>query len=600
MPPPTTHHCVALLSAIFAIAEAQPSQEALKRVEAATASERAAVALNPHSADAYRNLASAYTKQKFLRAASEALGHAVALTPSDAGGHIELGMLLRRVGDPDGARRHFEASLALNPASVVSHMHLSFIGATAAEKLRSVRAAIALEPRNGEFYSRLARVLKEEKREAEVESTYRALAEIDPAVGGQRLYEQLRFADRKLEAAVELLKIRRAQEKAATADGDAPAAAAAAAAAASSSAPSNAGLDEWSRYVDGVESAAEGTHEAKCLTRECIEGLEAALVDAEAGARAAELPSPQSVAGVLQMLRDAKPTVLKAAAAGWGPTRRWDAAHLRSAAGQEELEVTIVTEAGSFEVRHDRIERPPKSVMRLGDFVRLLSTRRDANLTIYSRQAPLWPMGGLLSDLDPPMPWMEGLRLNDLNFWLGDGHFRNTLHFDPYDNFLCQVRCRLRRRIYIIHMRASLLRLQLRGCFFTRPDHLALPTHFFFSSARCAARSTSCSTHPRLRQISTMATGATSKPSSRRRAASLAVSTRGSSLPTPPRSTAQTRTWLATRALPRRGACRATRTCSPRIASTCPTCGTITSSRRLTPAAATTWRSTCGSAARRR
>jgi len=78
--------------------------------------------------------------------------------------------------------------------------------------------------------------------------------------------------------------------------------------------------------------------------------------------------------------------------------------------------------------------------MRLGDFVRLLSSKRDANLTIYSRQAPLWPMAGLLRDLDPPKPWMKLLRLNDLNFWLGDGHFRNTLHYDPFDNFLCQVR----------------------------------------------------------------------------------------------------------------------------------------------------------------
>ena len=91
-------------------------------------------------------------------------------------------------------------------------------------------------------------------------------------------------------------------------------------------------------------------------------------------------------------------------------------------------------------MRPDRIERPPKSVMLMRDFVRLLTTRADANLTVYSRQAPLWPMAGLLADMMPPMAWMGGLRVNDLNFWLGDGHFRNTLHWDPYDNFLCQVR----------------------------------------------------------------------------------------------------------------------------------------------------------------
>lgn len=70
---------------------------------------------------------------------------------------------------------------------------------------------------------------------------------------------------------------------------------------------------------------------------------------------------------------------------------------------------------------------------------RLLALRADANRTVYSRQAALWPMVGLLADLTP-LPWMRTLRLNDLNVWLGDGHFRNTLHFDPYDNLLCQVR----------------------------------------------------------------------------------------------------------------------------------------------------------------
>ena len=35
---------------------------------------------------------------------------------------------------------------------------------------------------------------------------------------------------------------------------------------------------------------------------------------------------------------------------------------------------------------------------------------------------------------------MASLRVRDLNIWVGDGHFRNTMHNDPYDNFLCQVR----------------------------------------------------------------------------------------------------------------------------------------------------------------
>eukprot|EP00966_Prymnesium_polylepis_P028168 651200-Prymnesium_polylepis.1 len=48
-------------------------------------------------------------------------------------------------------------------------------------------------------------------------------------------------------------------------------------------------------------------------------------------------------------------------------------------------------------------------------------------------------MPSLLLDLEP-LEWMGGLRVRSLNIWLGDGQFRNTMHNDPYDNFLCQVR----------------------------------------------------------------------------------------------------------------------------------------------------------------
>ena len=61
-----------------------------------------------------------------------------------------------------------------------------------------MRAAIELEPRNVGAYMRLARMMSEEQRPAEAEEAYRRLAEIDPVEGGLRLYDHLRFADRKL------------------------------------------------------------------------------------------------------------------------------------------------------------------------------------------------------------------------------------------------------------------------------------------------------------------------------------------------------------------------------------------------------------------
>ena len=56
-------------------------------------------------------------------------------------------------------------------------------------------------------------------------------------------------------------------------------------------------------------------------------------------------------------------------------------------------------------------------------------------------QAPLETMPWLLADM-APLKWMEELRVEHLNIWIGDGLFRNTLHNDHYDNFLCLIRGR--------------------------------------------------------------------------------------------------------------------------------------------------------------
>ena len=433
------------------------------------------------------------------------MAQAVALNPAGAAAHVSLGAVLRRMGDSNGAKPHFETSLQQPPSpaslnnflwssnpAVEAHVHLSFLETAPAERERNVRTAIMLEPKNYQVTHRLARLMDEQKNAAGADDAYRTLAELDPVQGGDRLYNHLRFSDRKLEAAVEFRRAQlRAREPSADASVPPP--------------EPKQGLEEWKSYVDGIETRRH-TFAPKCLERHCIEGLDAAIAQVEGGARAAELHAPHTAKAVLAMIRgmpavggsadcvdvDAGcsswasagecknnaefmldmckkacgvcigessspvPTVLRAAGRGWGPNIRWDAAHLRSVAGEEELEVTVVTHAGNFEVHHDRIERPPKSVMRLGDFVRLLDTKLDTNLTIYSRQAPLWPMAGLLRDLAPGHEWMDVLRLSDLNFWLGDGHFRNTLHWDPYDNFLCQVRGRKHLLLYPPEAKESL------------------------------------------------------------------------------------------------------------------------------------------------
>jgi tetratricopeptide (TPR) repeat protein len=433
----------------------QPSPEAQRRVDEATAAEQRAVRLSPRDPVAYAALAEGFKKHKFLRAAGEAMRSAVSLDPTNSAHYLSLAPLLMRSGDPEGGKASMDFALSLD-RSAEALFQLSLMHQRDFPKVESaVREALSLDPTHVQAHVRLNWLLQQQGRSAEAEVTLRSLAQIDPRVGGSKLYDLLRYDDggRKVEAAIahhgaQRLLREREQEKASSR-------AAHGKAANLFSSDYSPQLADWAQFVRGLSSRSLP---AKCLARECIEGLSAAIEDADGKPKADELTPPFDETTIVDLLRGGKrresdpsggdqsgrppvvrPTVLRGATLDWEPTHKWDTRYMQDVAGDEELEVTVVEEDGAFEVRHDRIERPPKSHMRLADFAQLLSLKVDANLTIYSRQAPLWPMTGLLLDLKP-LSWMEPLRLSDLNFWLGDGHFRNTLHFDPFDNLLCQVR----------------------------------------------------------------------------------------------------------------------------------------------------------------
>ena len=424
-------HALAAFMLLIVQAVSQ-SPEKQRMVDEATVTQRRAVELSPLDAGAYHELGMAYRQHKFMRAASGAFATAVSLRPADAALRLDYATAVSKTGDLQGAKTATLAAIDLDPTSASAYSLLAQLERSSPEaQERAARAALQLDPSSASAVGGLAHLLNRQRRHQEVETLYRGLQRARPhdLEARKKLFEHLRFADRKIEAAVAyrsatLAAARDADERGGGERGGAM--------------PLSSEAKDWQAFVDSTVARAPSAA-PKCLARECIEGLVAALEEAEAHPSAAELSPPHDAASVLRMLSGQPvPTVLRAAGDAWGPSLRWDAAHLERVAGNEELEVTVVEVEGAFEVRADRIERPPKSVMRLGDFVRLLATRKDANLTLYSRQASLWPMTGLLADL-APMPWMRPLRLNDLNFWLGDGHFRNTLHFDPYDNFLCQV-----------------------------------------------------------------------------------------------------------------------------------------------------------------
>ena len=106
---------------------------------------------------------------------------------------------------------------------------------------------------------------------------------------------------------------------------------------------------EWRQYVDTLVSQAQH-RPSKCLARRCIQGLDDALLLATSGRRVSEISTPPDTETMFAMLRTSEPKVLRGAATGWGPNVKWDAEHLARRAGDEPLEITVVTVDGKFEV----------------------------------------------------------------------------------------------------------------------------------------------------------------------------------------------------------------------------------------------------------
>jgi len=177
----------------------------------------------------------------------------------------------------------------------------------------------------------------------------------------------------------------------------------------------------------------------KCIDPSCIEGLEEALDTIDPISHVPIDLAPHRAIGVEQVMKAGEPVILGSAAEDWPPYDWGETPEaLVAAAGEDEVKVTV-TRRGAFEVTADRIDRAPHSRMRVVDLVALLGSRLELkNTTFYTRQAPLWSMPSLLATLTP-LPWMERLKVIDLTMWMGDGHFHNTLHNDPHDNFLCQL-----------------------------------------------------------------------------------------------------------------------------------------------------------------
>tara|TARA_B100000513_G_scaffold193340_1_gene120607 strand:- start:1873 stop:3108 length:1236 start_codon:yes stop_codon:yes gene_type:complete len=389
---------------IFLLASSQPP-DTHRRVEEEVAPLRAAIQLSPHSADAYSALASAYERHRFMRAASEVLESAVGLSPEEGALYRRLGSAYFAMRDSPAAIRAHETAIRLDPTDARAHLALSHALSPAdPRKEQALREAWRLDGSSAPTAAMLASLLTRAGRRDEALPVLERLAVLSPYIGGRRLLDHYKSEGRAAAAmgayakAVGYLSLQETP-------------------------PPEGPLAEWDAYASDVESRLSD-YPPKCLTRECVAGLEEAL--GEDAAACAELALPEwEPPHVAAAMREGSPLLIRRAIREWTPFREWDGDYLESRAGHGAIEVAgirffsphppiepicrtplfpyltfyscflkvffvfahpVVPERESFEVFPDRMERPPKTEMRLRDLIRLLRTKRDLGITLYSRQ----------------------------------------------------------------------------------------------------------------------------------------------------------------------------------------------------------------------
>ena len=338
------------------------SPELLARVEAAVASQRAAVDLEPQSAAAYRALAEAYAQHKFMRAASTHLATAVALEPANAEAYRLLGTVLRRTGDEAGTRRAYDAALALDPSfGRDAYFNLGTL-TRGPEQLKMYELAAELDPTHRGAWMNLANAHLSAGRVEEQLKALRWLAKIDPVEGRSRLTNALTLQERSLEVARAEARGRRGRaaerrrgrvarkgKRRRRAPRPRPKRSAWRAAA--------------SRASRRRRGCRRRRSRASRRTTRAHDGRRHALIGGGAAAR-----------GGAHADRRRRARLAAGRDVGRG---------VRSGEAGADFAVTVQSVAGAFEVHPDRIERPPKTNVRVADFVRLLALRRDVNLTLY-------------------------------------------------------------------------------------------------------------------------------------------------------------------------------------------------------------------------
>jgi len=162
-----------------------------------------------------------------------------------------------------------------------------------------------------------------------------------------------------------------------------------------------------------------------------------------------------------------KPVILENAINHWPAIKKWSNDFLRQKYGNERVHIKL-TEKGEFEGcdKADKFDnyhtfkipeevmkqlpypdlvvvRPAVGDMKFSQFLDIIENTNKTyeNISAYLEYSSIREYFAELEDDLKEIPVVQNiLKLLYLNIWLSNGNTLGKLHFDPFDNFLCQIR----------------------------------------------------------------------------------------------------------------------------------------------------------------
>ena len=158
-----------------------------------------------------------------------------------------------------------------------------------------------------------------------------------------------------------------------------------------------------------------------------------------------------------------RPVIIEGGAKHWPAMTKWSSEYLNEVYGSKKIHIKL-TENGIFEgveatklwgSNHSNwipesvrmqllypdlvVVRPATAEMRLSEFLNYIALG-NRTYSAYLEYSSIPFHLPLLEDDIREMPFLGSLlERRHLNIWLSDGNTLGKLHFDPFDNFLCQV-----------------------------------------------------------------------------------------------------------------------------------------------------------------